>query len=162
VIAVALALAGAFVIPVKPTTWVTDAAGLLSPKVHIALEQRLRAYRNERGPDVVVWIAKDLPDEPRHIWCPVVFDAWGIGSKSRSDGVALFIFANGPKYCWIRTGWGVMQALPDAEAVRICREVVAPAVKAGRGEEGILAAVEAILAPLDKSPSGPVTADGGS
>jgi uncharacterized protein len=152
---IALALALAIdVLPPKPAGWVTDAPGLLAPATRTALNARLKAYRNNRGPDVVVWIAKELPPEPRETWCFRTFNAWGIGDKARNDGVVLFVFAaprpaQGQKACWITTGAGLMTKLPNAEAVRICREIVAPAVRAGQAEEGILHAVQAILAALD-------------
>lgn len=145
-----LAAAAIALTPPKPTAWVTDAPRLLSEPTRAKLDTRLRAYRNERGPDVVLWIAKDLPEEPRETWCFRTFNSWGIGRKYRNDGVVLFVFANGDKHCWITTGAGVVKDLSNAEAVQICREIVSPSIRNGMPERGIIDGLEAILKELER------------
>lgn len=140
-------------LPPAPTEWVTDPGGYMTPGKAALLNGILRGFQERTKHHVLVWIS-DLalpPDEPIETFCSLAFNSWGIGRRGYNDGVVLFVFPAPPEdrlRMRIQVGYGLEAALPDAEAVRILREVIAPPAEAGHHDEAIEAGVLAILAHL--------------
>ncbi len=123
----------------------TDGAGVLPAAEVRSLNRSLEAYEDRTGHQVVVWIGKALPQGiPIETFALRAFSEWGLGRKHFDDGVALFVFPDSHR-ARIAVGFGLEDEIPDAEAVRIIREEIAPRTREGRWVAGIGAGVDAII-----------------
>jgi len=135
--------------PPSPTTYLTDTLGVLTNVQAGALESQLAAYDTNTGHQVFVWIGNG-PEayDPPQTFAMRAHAAWGVGDPPpENDGVVLFVFPQVEKR-WITVGYGLQAAIPDAEAARICVEVVAPKVQANDWAGGIGDGVAAIIADI--------------
>jgi uncharacterized protein len=139
-------------IPPAPARWVTDQAGLLSPATRARLDARLERYQQATGRQVIVWIGRTLGDAPIDDWAAKAFSAWGIGQRGKDNGVAIFVFPQDRKLR-IEVGYGLEDVLPDAYASRIVREVMTPALQAGRSDAAIWHGVDQVLSRLGDEPN---------
>ncbi len=137
--------------PPPPTRWVTDEVGFLSPASRDALDARLESYERATGHQVVVWIGDTLGGTPLDDFAVRTFAAWRVGRKGHDDGLALFILATDRKFD-IEVGYGLEDRVPDATAKRILEDTLAPALRAGQHDQGVTAAVDAILAAIEGHP----------
>jgi uncharacterized protein len=144
-------------LPPAPARWVTDEVGFLSPATRTALDARLEAYERKTGHQVIVWIGSTIGGAPLDDWAVRTFAAWGIGRKGHDDGLVLFILADDRKMD-IEVGYGLEDRVPDARAKQIISDTLAPALKAGRHDEGVTAAVEQILGAIEGHAVGPTAA----
>ncbi|MBS2029289.1 MAG: TPM domain-containing protein [Deltaproteobacteria bacterium] len=141
----ALLLLGAFQPPPAPTRWVTDPDGALSAPTRERLDQRLEAYQQATGHQVIVWIGRSTGDVPLEDWAARTFEAWGVGQKKLDDGVAVFVFMQ-DRHMRIEVGYGLEPVVPDAVASRIIREVAVPRLRAGDVDGAVSGSVDALLA----------------
>ena len=72
-----------------------------------------------------------------------LFEGWGIGAKSKDNGVLLLVSLDDRKVR-IETGYGIEGAIPDSIAAQIIREDIGPAFKQKQYGYGLLAASSAI------------------
>jgi uncharacterized protein len=152
VIAVALSLgSGLFCpgaadiqVPPSPSRWVTDTAGFLSPATVQALDAKLRAYEQQTGHQVIVYVGKTTGEYPIEEFAVKAFQAWKVGRKGLDDGVALFIMAE-DHTVRIEVGYGLESVIPDITAGRIIHDVMFPKIRAGDADGGVTDTVAAIL-----------------
>ena len=73
--------------------------------------------------------------------------AWGIGDKTRNDGVLLLV---APKERKVRidVGYGLEGVLTDALSSLIIQNKILPAFRAGKMEDGVMAGAEALIGQL--------------
>jgi uncharacterized protein len=139
-------------VPPVPAEHVTDAVGLMTTDERRNLNHQLEAYEARTGHQVIVWVSETLPTGVSiERFALRAFNAWGIGRKRFDDGVALFMFI-GPRKARIAVGYGLEDKIPDAEAVRIIQEEIAPHTQAGHWSEGITTGVRAIIAAIGDPP----------
>jgi uncharacterized protein len=141
-------------VPTSPELNVTDNIGFLTQPTYRKLGRALLKFKTRTKHQVWVYITdRELePGQSIEDFGRDAFNAWGIGRKKADDGVVLFVFWYGSPDTFrmrIQVGYGLTKALPDAECVRILREVIAPPIKAGNHDEGITAGVKAILAAIE-------------
>lgn len=134
-------------IPAAPTRWVTDQAGLLSPATVSQLDDTLASYQRSSGHQVIVWIGTTLGGAPIEEWSAKAFSKWGIGSRGKDDGVAIFVFATDHQMR-IEVGYGLEDVLPDAFAARIVHDVMAPELRAGHADAALEQGVANVLSRL--------------
>ena len=134
--------------PPMPTDWATDLTGMLPTKAKASLDLKLKEYERTTGHQVIVWISDSTHGEPHSDFAIRAANAWGVGRQGKDDGVVLFVFTKDDMR-WIWVGYGLEQAIPDKEASRICREIIAPKVRAGNLEGGIQDGIGAILWDID-------------
>ncbi len=139
-------------IPPAPTSWVTDPSGFLGEPTRTQLDARLARYQQATGRQVIVWIGKTLGGASLEEWAAKAFSAWGIGRRGKDDGVAVFVFPD-DRQIRIEVGYGLEDVLPDAYASRIVREVMTPALRAGRNDAAITGAVDQVLSRLGGEPN---------
>jgi len=147
----ALAQADADVFPPKPdpAVFVHDYSGWLSAQEMAVLEQKLRAYNDTTSTQVVVMIRPDIGDYDRSSYAFELGNRWGIGRKSKDNGVVVLIKTEAPdRGVFIATGYGVEGALPDITAGRIIRNTMIPYFKEERYFDGINAGLDDIIAAL--------------
>lgn len=131
-------------IPASPTAWVTDTAGLLTAQTVNDQNVRLRDYQRKTGHQILVYIARTTGGAPIDDWSVRAFEHWKIGRKGLDDGLALFIFSQ-DRTLRIEVGYGLESKVPDVLASRILRETIAPALRAGNPDAGVIGGIDGIL-----------------
>lgn len=140
-------------IPPSPTAWVTDTAGFLSPQASSSLNERLRAYEQQTGHQVIVYIAPTTGGVPAEDWAVKAFEQWKIGRKGLDDGVALFIFTR-DRTLRIEVGYGLEPKITDAAANRVLQETIEPLLRAGQNDTAVTTGVDRIIALIGNQASG--------
>lgn len=127
---------------------VNDWAGVLSPEAVARLEARLQSVRDETGVHVVLVTMKRLADHGGagmriDSYAKGLFNAWGIGSKTRNDGV-LILVATDDREIRVALGAGYDAVWDNAAQAAIDKGFL-PEFRAGRIEAGIEAGVEQVI-----------------
>jgi uncharacterized protein len=136
---------GADPLPPKPSQYVVDAAGILSPQLVGSLNQRLEAFERETSNQVLVATFPRIPDGyALEDFTQRTAEAWGVGQSKDDNGVVLFIFPN-DRVTRIEVGYGLEGALPDILTKRIIENELLPAFRRGDFNSGISRGVNAIL-----------------
>jgi len=131
----------------QPTGHVNDFVQMLPDADRQNLEYRLRAYEQATSIEIAVAIVPSLQDETVDDFARGLFQAWGIGKRDKNNGV-LFLWAPNERKVRIQVGYGLEEALPNAAAAQIVREVTS----LFRREEftrGVYAGVEGVIDRLD-------------
>ena len=136
--------AQALSIPKKPDAYVNDYARILSDDARQKLEQTLADFERTTSNQIVVAIFENLEGESLEDYSIRLAQSWKIGSKKNDNGVILLIFKDDRKVR-IEVGYGLEGALPDAMADQIIRHEITPAFREGRYDQGVTAAVNAII-----------------
>jgi len=123
---------------------VVDEAGLLSPQAQNRLTQLLAGHEQAAGNQVVVVTVKSLQGYPIEDYGYQLGRHWGIGQKQTNNGVLLIVAPNEHKVR-IEVGYGLEGVLTDALSHQIIQNVILPAFKAGKYEQGIVAGTQAIV-----------------
>ncbi|HEY3271741.1 MAG TPA: TPM domain-containing protein [Geothrix sp.] len=139
-----LRLGAQAILPPPPVRWVTDGSNLLSPALREGLDQRLKAYQEGTGHQVLVWIGGTTGGDPLEDWTVRAFAAWKVGRKGLDDGLVLFIFT-GDQKVRIEVGYGLEGQVPDILASQIIRETILPRLKSGDADGALNAGVDRIL-----------------
>lgn len=135
----------------KPVGYVNDFAGILSQEQVATLEQTLKSFDEQTSNQVVVAIVPSFQGLDRFTYSQDLFTAWGIGQKSKNNGV---LFLIGPKEdfpfpergeAFINVGKGLEGALPDSVAGSILRNDVFPQFQDKKYYEGITYGVQDII-----------------
>jgi uncharacterized membrane protein YgcG len=137
-------------IPPRPTEWVTDISGVLSPGFVQQQRNKLDGWHEDTGHRLLVYVTPTIGDPALSYdaYTRVLFDSWGVGRVPQNDGVVLFVFT-ADDMRWIRVGWGLMDALPDSEVTRICVEVIKPLIHQNEWDQAIGEGVGAITTAID-------------
>ncbi|MBP1766563.1 MAG: hypothetical protein H6P98_678 [Candidatus Aminicenantes bacterium] len=134
-------------IPPSPSRWATDTAGFLSAGALDALDQKLEAYAQQTGHQVIVYIGGTTGGYPIEEFAAKAFEAWKVGRQGLDDGLALFIMAE-DRAVRIEVGYGLESIVPDITAGRIINDILIPKVRAGDTDGAVSDAVAAILAAI--------------
>lgn len=126
---------------------VVDGAGLLTGDAQNAIAQKLLAYDQGSGNQLVVVTVPTLDGYPIEQWGYQLGRQWGIGEKGKNTG-ALLIVDSGEHQVRIEVGYGLEGTLTDAQSDNIIRNVILPQFKQGDYAQGIGDGVDAILAVL--------------
>jgi uncharacterized protein len=133
----------------EPAVYVHDYAGWLNPGQKNALEAKLRRYHDSTSSQIVVMIRKDLGDYDRTTYAIELGNRWGVGKKSKNNGVIMLIKTEAPdRGIFIATGYGTEGALPDITAAQIIRNTMSPYFKQQQYYEGIDAGTGEIIKAL--------------
>ena len=136
---------GADPLPPRPTQYVVDSAGILSPQLVAALNQRLDAFERETSNQVLVATFPRIPEGyALEDFTQRTAEAWGVGQSKDDNGVVLFVFPN-DRVTRIEVGYGLEGALPDVITKRIIENELLPAFRAGDFNTGVSRAVNAIF-----------------
>jgi uncharacterized protein len=130
--------------PAKPSTLVNDYTNTLSATQKQQLEQKLVAFDDSTSNQVAVVIIKSVGEYDINEYALELGRKWGIGGKSKNNGVILLI-ALGDRKLSIQTGYGLEGALPDIYTKRIIENDIKPFFKDGDYYSGIEAGTNAII-----------------
>ena len=97
---------------------INDLAGVLSREDVESLEAKVLGYRQQTGTEIGVLIVPTLGGMGLEDYAHDVFKAWGIGEKSKNNGV-LFLVAIEEKKAKIEVGYGLEGELTDLESGRL-------------------------------------------
>ena len=136
----------------KFTGLVVDDANVIPPAREAALAQKLEAFQQRTGRQLVVATIADTQGYPLEDYGYRLGRAWGVGLKDVNNGVILFIAPNNPagqRGPRIEVGYGLEPVLTDALASVIVREKMMPLLKANGDIPGALeAGADAIIQQL--------------
>ncbi len=130
----------------KPSTYalVHDYTGTLTADQRNQLEYKLRAFENSTSNQIAIVIIKSVGDYDINDYAQKLAKDWGIGTKSKNNGVILLV-AIGDRKLAIQTGYGMEGALPDIYTQRIIQNDIKPQFKAGNYYAGIDAGTNSII-----------------
>jgi uncharacterized protein len=131
--------------PAKPVGYVNDFAGLLDQGFAAQLEQKLKTYRDTTSNVIVVATLTTLEDQAIEDVATKMFTDWKMWEGDRKNGVLVLIVPS-EKKIRIEVGYGLEGAVPDIMAGRIISNIIQPAFREGRFEDGIDKATSAIMA----------------
>lgn len=132
-----------------PAVFVHDYSGWLSAGEKDALENKLRRYADTTSTEIVVMIRPEIGDYDRSSYAFELGNRWGIGRKSKNNGVVLLIVTEQPnRGAFIATGYGAEGALPDITAGRIIRKTMIPYFREERYYDGVDAGLNDIIRAL--------------
>lgn len=144
----ALAIAGlALAVPAlayTPTGYVNDFAHVLSAGTVQSLESDLVAFNTSTTNEIAVVTVPNMGGDYIEHYAEQLFKEWGIGTKSKDNGVLLLLSVEERKIR-IEVGYGLEGALPDSVAASIINEM-SPKLKAGDYNGAVTAAVASIEA----------------
>jgi uncharacterized protein len=130
---------------------VVDDAHLLPDDVFNQLSQKLGAYSQANGTQLVVVTLPTLNGYSIEDYGYQLGRHWGIGQKGKNNGALLIVDA-GEKQARIEVGYGLEGTLTDAQSFLIIHDVMAPHFRNGDYAGGITAGTDAILSVLGGKP----------
>jgi len=123
----------------KPTNYVSDFAGVLSPQTVQGLNALCAQVDRQAHAQIAVVTVKTLDGEPVENFTTALEDKWKVGKKGTDRGV-IMVFAIQDRQRRIETGYGLEGILPDSKVGVIGRSVV-PQLQAGNNDAAISSAV---------------------
>lgn len=115
---------------------VNDTADMLSAEAEQKLEQRLNAYEQRSQHQFALLTIDSLDGDSLEDFSIRTVEAWKLGHKGKDDGLLLLIVKNDRKLR-IEVGYGLEGDVTDAFSARVIRNVLTPALRAGKAEQGI-------------------------
>jgi len=133
----------------EPAVYVHDFSNWLDRNQVAMLEEKLRRYHDSTSTQIVVMIRPDLGDYDKSSYAIELGNRWGIGKKSKNNGVVMLIKSEQPdRGIFIATGYGTEGALPDILAGQIIRNTMGPFFRENKYYEGIDAGTNEIIKAL--------------
>ena len=130
---------------------VVDAAHILQPGDVAALDAKLKNLETQSQRQLVVATVPSLGGADIQDYGYRLGRAWGIGDKTRNDGV-LLIVAPTERKVGIETGYGMEGIITDALSATIINQRMVPRFKAGDYAGGINAAVDDLITQMRLPP----------
>lgn len=144
-----LACAGAWaqgLLPVPAlTARVIDQTGTLAAADRQALEERLAAFEQDKGTQIVVLLVASTQPEDITSYANRVANTWKIGRRDVGDGL-LVIVAKQDRRVRIEVAKSLEGAVPDLAASRIIEDAITPRFRQGDFAGGLRAATDQLIA----------------
>ncbi len=112
----------------KPTGYVDDYAGVLSPDAEADIDEICHEVHQKANAQIFFVTIKSLGGETIETYSNGLFHAWKIGDQKRDRGVLVLLAINDHKRR-VEVGYGLEGILPDAKVGEMGRDIV-PALKA--------------------------------
>ncbi len=150
VLAAALPLFAAEVIPARPDRYFNDYALATSFETREKLNDQLAQFERDTSNQILVVIYQKMEsDSSVEDYCNRVFRSWKIGRSGKNNGAVLFVFVQDKKMR-IEVGYGLEGAIPDGTARTIMDQEIAPRLRA----DGFDVAMTSAVAALTKAANG--------
>ncbi len=107
----------------RPSNYVNDFAGVLSPGTQRTLNTLCSQLDRQAHAQIAVITIKSLDGEPIESFATALEDKWGVGGKKSDRGVLLILAVQDRKRR-IEVGYGLEGILPDSRAGEIGRAMV--------------------------------------
>jgi uncharacterized protein len=126
----------------KPTNYVSDFAGVLSPETQDSLNALCTQINRQAHAQIAVVTIKSLDGEPIENFATALEDKWKVGKKGTDRGL-LLIFAPSDRKYRIEVGYGLEGILPDGRVGDIGRQMV-PYLQQNNYDAAVTMAVQQI------------------
>jgi uncharacterized protein len=126
----------------KPTSYVSDFAGVIDPASKENIEQLAWQVYSKAHATIEVVTVKSLDGQDIDSWTTALEDKWKVGPKSTDRGI-LMVFAIQDHKRRIEVGYGLEGILPDAKVGDIGRSMV-PQLRQGQYGPAIQSGVQQI------------------
>ena len=120
----------------KPGTYVGDYAGVIPNAVEQQLITHLAELESKTTAEVDVLTVDTTGGVPIEDFAIDLAEKWGIGQKSKDNGVLIVVAVKDRKYR-IEVGYGLEGALPDAFCHNVARVYFVPYLRRGQLGEGL-------------------------
>lgn len=137
-------------VPPPPQQWLNDYAGLLPAPDASALNEKLRAFESRSGVQFLIAVFPSLDGEAMEAFTIRCAEKWKVGNKKYDNGLILFVFVKERKLRF-EVGYGLEPTITDAFASDVIRNDVAPHFKSGDYAGGLNAAVDHVIARIEKT-----------
>lgn len=131
--------------PSALTSYVTDNGNVLNLGDQTRLSGKLDDFEKRTSNQIAVAIYPRLPTPSAEEFTIQVAEKSKLGGKGLDNGAILFVFL-ADRIARLEVGYGLEAAIPDAIAVRILREQLAPRFAQGGYVEGVDASLSAVMA----------------
>jgi uncharacterized protein len=128
----------------KFTGLVVDAANVIPPDAEATLAQKLQAFQQKTGRQLVVATVPSLGGDEIQDYGVRLLRAWGVGLKDANNG-AILLVAPSDRKVGIEVGYGLEGVLTDAYSSVVINSKILPAFKAGDLPGGIAAGSDALI-----------------
>jgi uncharacterized protein len=128
----------------KLTSPVYDETGMLSAEEADALRRKLLGFEESTSTQIAIVIIDTLNDYPQSDFAIELGQENKIGQSKKNNGAVVLLSIEDRKW-FIAPGYGLEPTLTDAEANRIGREILVPALREGKYYEGLDGTVDAII-----------------
>ncbi len=122
---------------------VLDEAGILSAADQDALQQRIRALRDNSGIWAAVYVARSLQQDVIENAAVTTFAKWKLGQAGKDNGLLVMIVPSERKMR-IEVGYGLEGFITDAFSKRVIDEIYKPAFREKRFADGLLQGFDAM------------------
>ena len=138
-------------VPPKPSSsiYCQDTAGVLDNKLVAQINKISTDLNSKTGAQLVVLTVNSLDGIPLDEYSLQVLRSWGIGDKTKNNGV-LILVAVQDKKSRIEVGYGLEGALPDGKTGRIQDDYMLPNFKKGNYSEGVWQGYQAVVVAVAK------------
>jgi uncharacterized protein len=123
----------------RPVGHVNDFAGFLSFDTERILNEMAQEVKAKTGAEIAVVALRTTGGEDIEEYAIELFMDWGLGQRGRDNGL-LILIAVDDRQMWIKPGYGLEGAIPDAYAHQIYYDVLRPAFRAGQQDAGLVRA----------------------
>lgn len=137
------------VLPVPElTARVVDQTGTLDAIQRQGLEDKLAAFEQRKGSQIVVLLVSTTQPEDIASYANRIANTWKIGRKQVGDGVLVIVAKDNPQGQRLRieVAKTLEGAVPDLAAKRIIDEAIAPRFRQGDFAGGLQAGVDQLIA----------------
>ncbi len=123
--------------------YVSNPDGVLTEEAVNTINQKLETlFQKTTAQVAVVAIKGDETTSARDLSMEL-FDLWKPGTKGKDNGLIILLCVES-RDVFLRTGYGLEGALPDAATTRIFNKDMAPYFKEGQWDKGLIAGVDAV------------------
>lgn len=127
--------------------YVSDQDDLLDNETENEINNLLSSLQKSTTAEVAVVVINGTDRTSARDLSMELFDLWGVGKKGSDNGLIILLCVES-REIFMRTGYGLEGALPDALASQICNERMAPYFKQGEWGKGLLIGVEIVCGVL--------------
>ena len=129
--------------------YVTDLADVLSSETEKTIAERNDTLYAATGAQFAILTVESLPaGYDSESYCYEVFNAWGIGSAEKNNGLLLLLVPDAGKF-WMTSGTGLQGRFSGGMITELLDEYLAEDFDAGRYDEAVLALFEAVWTELE-------------
>ena len=151
VLAVALPLLAGIPLPPAPSSYVTDATGVIPDDREAALNGKLAEHARATSEQVLVYVDRRVPaGTTLEEMGAEAIRRWGVGDAAKDNGAILFVFVD-DRASRIEVGYGFEHLLTDARSKQILVEL-RPSLQSGDVASAVELGTNAILAAIASTP----------
>jgi uncharacterized protein len=127
----------------EPVGYVNDFAGTVSPQAEGVMSAIAAEVKAKTGAEIAVAIVRSTGGMDIEEYATALFVEWGIGEEREDNGL-LILVAMEDKDLWIKPGYGLEGAIPDAVAHEVYRDILRPGFRAGQYDRALVTATKAL------------------